>query len=154
MKLLEKSNNENEYVTAAKNIRIELKAAFPAVKFSVTTKSYSMGNNCRVSWIDGPTNEQVSKIVDKYSAGDFDGMDDLYTYRKNEFIEKHGSAKYVFTSRCYSKGLLEETAKKEVAKFGMEWKGMDALYIGVLSAQLHSDGYQIGARVLNQVPLI
>jgi hypothetical protein len=88
-----------DVVTAAKNIRIELKAAFPTTKFYVTTSKFSMGNSLRVRWIDGPNVQQVEEITDKYSGGDFDGMTDSYTYADDRWIDAFGSAKYLHTDR-------------------------------------------------------
>lgn len=105
-------------VNAAKNIRIELKRAFPGVKFSVTTEKFSMGNSVSVSWTDGPTSKQVDKIVDKYSGGSFDGMTDCYNYSSTHWTEAFGSAKYTHTSRHYSAALVARAIAKLVEKYG------------------------------------
>ena len=60
---------------AAKNIRLQLRAAFPGTKFSVRNRDYG---SIDVSWSDGPTNAQVSAITAAYQAGRFDGMEDIY----------------------------------------------------------------------------
>ncbi len=44
------------------NIRRELKAKFPGVKFSVRKRSY---DSVSVNWTDGPTEEQVKEITGK-----------------------------------------------------------------------------------------
>ena len=98
MKLI-KAKNDYDRITAAKNIRIELKENFPDVKFSVRSKSFSMGNDINISWIDGPPNSAVRKITDKYQGGSFDGMVDLYTHSASKFNDEYGSAKYVFAQR-------------------------------------------------------
>jgi hypothetical protein len=74
-------------VTAAKNIRVELKRAFPSVSFRVRTQKYSGGDNVNVSWTDGPTAEQVKAIADKYAGGSFDGMTDCYDYKRSPWTE-------------------------------------------------------------------
>lgn len=61
----------------AKMIRAALKAAFPAVKFSVRSKSYSGGSSVRVNWTDGPTSERVSDVVSVFNGHGFDGSIDL-----------------------------------------------------------------------------
>lgn len=104
-------------VTAAKNIRIELKRAFPLIKFSVKTSQYSMGNSVRIGWEDGPSTEQVDAITEKYQGGSFDGMTDCYDYSKNTWNEVFGSAKYVQTSRNYS----NEFAARTIAEIGVQW---------------------------------
>jgi hypothetical protein len=47
----------------ARQIRAALKASFPHVKFSVRSKSYSMGSSVDVHWTDGPLTVQVEKIT-------------------------------------------------------------------------------------------
>lgn len=83
---------------AAENIRRELKAAWPGVTFSVTSKTFSMGNSVDVRWTDGPTSKQVKEIADKYQNGDFDGMVDLYELRQG-FDYTYGASKYVMEQR-------------------------------------------------------
>ena len=84
---------------AAANVRILLKQAFPGVKFSVTCDKYSMGNSLRVSWTDGPDCAAVDAIVDKFSGGSFNSMEDIYEYSSSAFTELFGRAKYITTSR-------------------------------------------------------
>ncbi len=84
---------------AARNIRIELKRAFPGVAFSVKSRRFSGGNAIDVRWIDGPTSQQVDEIIDRYSAGSFDGMTDCYSYARNAWTDAFGSAKYVHSAR-------------------------------------------------------
>lgn len=79
-------------VIAAKNVRIELKAAFKGVKFFVKSESFSGGNAIRVSWTDGPTDAQVEEITNKYRAGRFDGMTDCYDYEFSYWTEAFGDA--------------------------------------------------------------
>lgn len=82
--------------SAAVNIRIELKAAFPKVKFSVTSDY----NTVNVRWADGPTTKQVEAIANKYKAGNFDGMQDCYEFNADAtFAKVFGAAQYVFCSR-------------------------------------------------------
>jgi hypothetical protein len=65
------------YLTPAettKMIRLELKAAFPATKFSVRLTG---GGSPRIEWTDGPTKARVEEIVTKFDGKGFDGMIDL-----------------------------------------------------------------------------
>lgn len=94
-------------VTAAKNIRIELKRAYPAVKFSVRTSKYSMGNSIDISWTDGPNSEQVEQITNKYQGGSFDGMTDCYNYEDSAWTDAFGEGKYIFCRRDYSDKMVE-----------------------------------------------
>ena len=84
---------------AAANLRILLKAEFKGVKFSVKTSSYSGGNSINVSWIDGPTADQVNEIVGLFEKGNFDGMTDSYTDDYNPFNALFGGTYYTHTHR-------------------------------------------------------
>lgn len=64
----------------AKLIRKKLKDAYPNTKFSIRSKSYSGGASIDIDWWDGPTTEQVDKIVQMYSGSGFDGSIDLRYY--------------------------------------------------------------------------
>lgn len=100
--------NQNRLTTAAKNMRKELAAAFPGVKFQVKTERYSGGNNINIGWTDGPTVPQVEKITNKYSGGSFDGMVDLYTHESTAWTEVYGEGKYIFENRTYSRAFIEK----------------------------------------------
>lgn len=96
---------------AAKNIRTELKKAFPAVKFSVRSEHYSGGNSVNIKWTDGPTSEEVTKITGKYEEGSFDGMTDSYNYDSDRtWPDVFGGAKYVMEHRSLSDEALNKTA--------------------------------------------
>lgn len=98
--LIQKKDSGKTYAaTAGINIRIELKAAFPGVKFKVVSENYSMGSSVNVSWVDGPTVDDVKKITNKYEQGSFDGMTDCYDYKDEIFTDIFGGAKYVFENR-------------------------------------------------------
>lgn len=51
------------------------------------------------NWTDGPTVAQIEAISGKYEAGNFDGMNDLYTYSECAWTEAFGDAKYITSSR-------------------------------------------------------
>ena len=107
-------------VIAAKNIRIELAKAFPGVKFSVHGKRFSGGDDINVSWTDGPTSKQVDAIIQKYSAGSFDGMVDLYSYNHTDWTAAFGDAKYIFASRHYSDTLEAKVIEKLKGEYGSQ----------------------------------
>jgi hypothetical protein len=92
-------------VAAAKNLRTQLRHAFPGVKFSVTTDRFSGGDSLRVAWIDGPAVSRVETIASQYKAGNFNGYDDIYEYSHTAWTEAFGDAKYVSCSRDYSPDL-------------------------------------------------
>lgn len=89
-------------IAAAKNVRKQLRDAFPGVKFRVTTDRFSMGDALRVSWTDGPQSSRVEEIVNQYKAGSFDGMTDSYEYSGSAWGEAFGNAKYTSCNRNYS----------------------------------------------------
>ncbi|CAK0749238.1 hypothetical protein CCP3SC1AL1_1690002 [Gammaproteobacteria bacterium] len=109
---------------AARNIRTELKRAFPGHKFSVTSESFSMGDSVDISWVDGPTVKAVEAITNRYSKGHFDGMEDIYNYNTTAFTDTFGGSKYVHTHRqvtCYDtvKAAIMETFGPS---FGEGWE--------------------------------
>jgi hypothetical protein len=81
----------------AKLIRVALKKAFPGVKFSVRSSTYSMGASIRVGWTDGPTDKAVDSVVQVYSGAGFDGMIDL-KYHKSAWLMPDGSATFAKTT--------------------------------------------------------
>ena len=83
----------SEYISVtstAKLIRVALKKAFPAVKFSVRSDSYAGGASIRVKWLDGPLAKEVEKVVKSYSSGGFDGSIDM-KYSSDEWLMPDGS---------------------------------------------------------------
>lgn len=133
---------------AAKNIRIELKAAFPGVKFSVRSRSFSMGNAIDIGWTDGPVTVQVDEIVGKYSAGSFDGMTDCYEYSRNPWGDAFGSAKYVHTRRELSDAAIAGAIRTLRAKYPGNMAGVEASVADYRAGKLWSvavpgltDGY-------------
>jgi len=104
---------------AAKNIRIELKLAFPGIKFSVKSSRFSMGDSIDVSWTDGPNCAQVNAIVCRYKAGSFDGMTDCYEYSRSAWTDAFGDTKYLHTSRTNSDIALSSAARTVRARRGV-----------------------------------
>ena len=89
-----------DHAKAAKMIKAELKKAFPKTVFSVRSKGFAGGDAVHIDWTDGPTNDQVRNITDKYQYGHFDGMQDLYEYSNNR--TDIPQAKYVQVRRDIS----------------------------------------------------
>lgn len=88
---------KSEVAQAASAIKAELKAAYPTIKFSVKSRSFSMGDAVDISYQDGPLSKNVDKIVGKYQYGHFDGMQDLYEHDNN--IDGLPQSKYVHVNR-------------------------------------------------------
>jgi len=98
-----KAIQPGEYASAkagAANIRIQLKRAFPGIKFSVTSEVYSGGDAINIKWAMGPTGREVEAITARYQEGSFNGMEDIYeNNRENVWPELFGGAKYVSENR-------------------------------------------------------
>lgn len=83
----------SEAAQVAKEIRAILKAN--GVKGSVRSDNYSGGNAVRVYLAEEISPDAYAKIfweADKFRAGDFNGMEDIYEYRKVD----GPSANYIF----------------------------------------------------------
>lgn len=104
----------------AKNIRIELKRAFKGVKFSVRS-DYSSVN---ISWTDGPTDEQVEAIANKYEEGRFNGMEDIYEYNASPFNDVFGGVQYVFTRRDNSDAAAQRAIDAIFDNYKYDLKGL------------------------------
>jgi hypothetical protein len=98
---------------AAKEIRNELKVAFPGIKFRVRSSNCSIN----VTWTNGPTSKAVSEITWKYRNGHFDGMIDCYEYANDG---RPGGADYVFCNREYS-DVAKATALETLASHWGDW---------------------------------
>jgi hypothetical protein len=116
----------------AKLIRKELKANFPAIKFSVKSKVYSGGSSIRVYWTDGVLTAQVKSIVDKFSGASFDSMQDLKSHHTSEYNgEKvHFGADYIFCERGISQRLMRDAAIEVAYKYGVEFHDMPRVVVG------------------------
>ncbi len=93
----------------AKLIRKDLKTAFPGVKFSVRSSSYSMGSSIDVFWLDGPSQHAVENTIQEYSRVDRDQFGNIL----------RGGNRYVFAKRDYtpeSKKKIEDAVRKKFAK--------------------------------------
>ena len=106
----------------AKILRKTLKKAYPETKFSVRSSTYTGGSSIRISWTDGPTSEDVKAKTNYFQGADFDGMQDLKTYRGAR--EWQGEpvrfgVDFIFPERTYSETMLRAVAEQEAAKFRM-----------------------------------
>lgn len=120
--LISPSDKVDSLIAAAKNVRTQLKAAFPGIKFRVTTDRFSMGDSLHVSWIDGPETARVEAIVKRYQAGRFDGMTDCYEYSGSAWTAAFGDAKYTSCSRTYSPALEQWARAEEVEDRALRWE--------------------------------
>lgn len=107
--LKQSSDVECSFDRAKANIRIELKMAWPKIKFSVRSEYYG---SVRIAWKDGPTSKQVEALVGKYRAGHFDGQEDIYRNKATPWNTVFGDTKYISVSREYSSDLLSVSLDK------------------------------------------
>lgn len=90
----------SSHAGAAAAIKTELQKAFPGIKFSVTSDSYSMGDSVHIGWEDGPTTKEVEAISGKYQYGSFNSMEDLYEHTNSR--DDIPQTKYVSENRSQS----------------------------------------------------
>uniref|UniRef100_A0A6M3KXQ4 Large polyvalent protein associated domain-containing protein n=1 Tax=viral metagenome TaxID=1070528 RepID=A0A6M3KXQ4_9ZZZZ len=114
------AGSRSTHALGAANIKTELKRAFPGVKFSIRSKSFSGGDSIHVDWTDGPITEEVEKVTGKYQEGSFDGMEDIYNYNHSAFPYVFGGAKYVQESRHLSAALVGKVAAEMGFKLAPE----------------------------------
>jgi hypothetical protein len=94
-------------------IRQALKAAFPGVKFSVTTAYGSMTSSTNVRWTDGPTEPEVSRVTVRFTSQSFDGSTDSTNYHDQIVNGQRVSySGWVHTRRELSADLLELALRK------------------------------------------
>lgn len=105
-------SSRSTYAIGASNIRKELKAKFPEIKFSITSKGYSMGCSINISWDDAILPEEVEAITNKYEYGTFDSMTDCAGSIDSQFIDLFGGARFVQTNRSLSDKAYNSVAVK------------------------------------------
>jgi hypothetical protein len=96
----------SEHAKGAANLKRLLNDRFPGIAFFAKSSSFAGGNDISISWEDGPTTAEVDLIAEDFQYGHFDGMDDIYEYKKSAvgdaFRAWMGAAKYVKGSRSIS----------------------------------------------------
>ena len=101
---------KSSHAAASAAIKAELAKAFPHVKFSVRSDSFSMGNSVDISWQNGPTVAQVEAISGKYQYGHFNGMEDIY--ETTNYRDDIPQAKYVSEHREVNEELIKQVAEQ------------------------------------------
>lgn len=136
------ARRERHYIDTAdvaKLLRVRLKQEFPGIKFSVRSDRYSGGSSIRVRWTDGPKGEAVEAVIKQYEGADFDGMQDLKTYKtmSDEVRQHHpelpdqplkGGADFIFAERKLTDALRRKVAQSLAAKWGFEVPADDQWY--------------------------
>lgn len=111
----------------AKMIREALVKTFPGIKFSVRSKSYSGGASVTISWIDGPTENEVDTVAEQFAGATFDPMIDLKSYvvKVIDGERVNFGADFVFCSRNYSDWALITALNTYRAM----WGGADGKFV-------------------------
>lgn len=117
MQIIECTNDttKRSYTTkeTAEAIRAALKAAFPAVKFSVRTSYASMTSSTSVRWTDGPTTAEVEHVTDRFTSRGFDGMTDSTTYHTQDVDGVRISySGWVHVTRLISAALMKKAVER------------------------------------------
>ena len=111
-----------EYISCAdtaKLIRKSLREAFPDVRFSVQSRTYSGGASISVGWIDGPNPAMVESITRRFRGSYFDGSID---YKGSVFHMLNGKqvrmgADYVTSRREYSDDFMQKAIAQVYRKY-------------------------------------
>lgn len=137
-----KTSTRTEAAIVAAVLRKELRAAFPGIKFSVTSQNFSMGDSVRASWVDGPTVEAVDEIAGKYVSGHFDGMTDSYVYNR----DRQGSTvMFMHTERELSRDLRARIATDLAAIYaGSDRDSEDMVYRALRKTDLRRPYVGVG----------
>jgi len=96
----------------AKLVRAALKESFPGVKFSVKSSVYSGGASITISYMDGPTYDQVKLVAGMFEGSYFDGMTDYKgsNYGSLDGQEVRFGADFIFINRKFSVELMTAQA--------------------------------------------
>ena len=110
----------SRYLTAAETaalVRKALKAAYPAVKFSVRSKTYAGGASIDIGWGDGPSLGEVEATAKLYQGTTPHGIhrQSLLSSQDGAEVVRYG-ASYVFCNRRLSPAFTAELAN-EIAAF-------------------------------------
>lgn len=100
-------------------VRKALKEAFPRFKFSVKSRTYSMGASISVAWIDGPNAAQVEAVIGRFEGSYFDGMQDYKGSRYHMMDGKEVSfgADSIHTNRDYSDAAVSRAIDRVYARY-------------------------------------
>lgn len=103
----------------AKLIRKALKEAFPGVKFSVKSSSYSGGASVGIRWTDGPNEAQVKAVAGIFRGAYFDGSIDYQGSISHMMGGKpvRFGADYVNLSREFSDAAIERAIARVFRMF-------------------------------------
>lgn len=139
-------------VETAKMVRAALRESFPGVKFSVKSRSYSMGASININYVDGPTNAQVKAVIGVFEGSYFDGMTDYKgsNYSSLDGEEVRFGADFIFVNRKFSFGLFTELVARACKYYGYAMPEInDNVYSGAFIA--NSISYEENRRIMEKV---
>lgn len=119
-----------KYLTCAetaKLVRAALKEAFPGIKFSVRSSTYSGGASMSVGWTDGPNTAQVDAVVGVFEGSYFDGSIDYKgnIYHMIDGQEVSMGADSIHTNRSYSEAMVARAIDRLFSRYSGNFKGME-----------------------------
>lgn len=118
-----KGEREVWYTAAetAQLVRTALKAAFPGVKFSVRSKTYSGGASIDVSWTDGPNRESVEHVIHPFEGATFDSSTDCKSYVRRIVNGQrvHYGADFIHANRDLGADYLRAVAERVARYYGL-----------------------------------
>lgn len=115
--------SNSEYISCAetaKLVRQCLKEAFPSVKFSVRSSTYSGGASIDISWTDGPNARQIDELLANFKGSYFDGSIDYKgsVYAMLDGKRVHFAADSIHPNRKYSDALVTRMLKRCADEYG------------------------------------
>lgn len=128
----------------AKLIRAALKEAFPGIKFSVKSHTYSGGASINVRWTDGPNTAQVEAVAGTFSGSYFDGSTDYKgaTYAMIDGISTRFGADFIFCNRDHSDAAIQ----RAIDRVAREYEGNFSAYgvsVPTVEQFRHGDLYRV-----------
>lgn len=83
---------------ASLKIKKFLKNKYPNIKFSVRTSRGWMSKAIYIEWQDGPSEAEVSPLLEDFRRGHFNGITDSYEYKPGK-IDYESTVEYIFLKR-------------------------------------------------------
>lgn len=118
-------NTQKDAKTTKANLAADLKKSFPGVKFSIKKDNYS---TYYVSWKNGPTTEQVSKINNKYEDHESSYCGDYRDYNPSNFNRVFGGFKYIFENREISEDIKELANELPARDSADRWGNLNIMH--------------------------
>lgn len=109
----------------ASAIRKELRDKYPNIKFRVRSSNFAGGNSVDIEWTDGPKEDDVQKITNKYQYGHFNGMIDMYEFSNSR--DDIPQAKFVHTQRNIGERFKAFLIEYVTSKYDVEGYEVDRL---------------------------